>query len=105
MDTYESTWFAERRGYVRCRTIGHSWFDYDSNWETSMGYPLTLRCERCGTERRDVIGTYGQLVSRHYHKPENYDLTPGEERLNRSDFRLILMELRNTEPQQKRKRA
>jgi hypothetical protein len=105
-DSYESTWFAERRGYVRCRTIGHVWFDYDSNWETNMGYPLTLRCERCGTERRDVIGAFGQLVARHYHKPDNYDLTTGEERLSRSDFRLILLELRASgEPEQKRKRA
>ena len=94
----ESTWHHERRGYVRCRTLGHSWFDYDSLWMPQFGMPLTLRCERCGTERRDTVkGQHGQLLSRHYYKPKGYDLTKGEPRLRRDDFRLILMSIREQE--------
>jgi hypothetical protein len=94
----ESTWHHERRGYVRCRTIGHSWFDYDSLWTPQFGVPLTLRCERCGTERRDTINNRtGQLLARHYHKPKGYDLTKGEPRLRKDDFRIILMTIRMEE--------
>jgi len=92
-----STWHHERRGYVRCRTIGHSWFDYDSLWTPQFGVPLTLRCERCGTERRDTLSSYGQLLARHYHKPQGYDLTKGEPRLSRDDFRMVLLAIRQEE--------
>ena len=94
----ESTWHHERRGYVRCRTIGHSWFDYDSLWTPQFGIPLTLRCERCGTERRDTINDRtGQLLARYYHKPRGYDLVKGEPRLRKDDFRIILMTIRREE--------
>lgn len=37
------------------------------------GEQMTCRCERCGTERRDVIGTNtGELVSRRYVYPDGY---------------------------------
>ena len=100
----ETTWQNERRQYVRCRTIGHSWHDYDSNWDTKLGVPLTLRCERCGTERRDVIGSYGQLVTRSYFKPDNYDLGREDYKPSRDDFRLMLLAIRG-EGDTKRKRA
>ena len=100
---YESTWHNERRGYVRCRTIGHSWFDYDSTWTPQFGVPLTVRCERCGTERRDTVqATTGRLLTRHYYKPSNYDLQKGEVRLTRDDFRMILLTIRNQEATQRR---
>jgi hypothetical protein len=100
-------WLGERRAYIRCRTIGHSWFDYDSNWTPQFGTPLTLRCERCGTERRDTINTWGDLLARHYTKPENYDRKKDEQALTRSDFRVLLMSIRAQEakPGGKRKVA
>jgi hypothetical protein len=106
LDTYESTWSHERRGYIRCRTIGHSWHDYDSsNWKPTMGTPLTLRCERCGTERRDTIGATGRLITRHYFKPEGYDLKRGEIRPTRDDFRVMLLAIREERPATRRKRV
>lgn len=92
-----STWEAERRGYIRCRTLGHSWFDYDSNWKSSIGTPLTLRCERCGMERRDTIGSNGNLVGRHYHRPAGYQLRRGEYKPSRNNFRQMLLALRQSE--------
>lgn len=91
---YETTWENERKGYIRCRAVGHSWHDYDSNWEPMYGFPLTLRCERCGTERRDSVGTSGQLLNRHYVKPDDYDLGRDDFKPTRSDFRLMLLAVR-----------
>lgn len=91
----------ERQGFVRCGTLGHSWHDYDSNWRTDMGIPLTLRCERCGTERRDVIGAFGQLVTRHYEYPEHYKYGKGL-RPDRSQFRMMLLMQRMQEARSKR---
>ena len=70
----------EREGFIRCGTLGHSWHDYDTvGWTTSMGVPLTLRCERCGTERRDVIGAHGQLVYPALRLPPGLQVPQGSE--------------------------
>ena len=86
---------AEKRPYIRCRTLGHSWFDTDSNhWTASFGVPLTLRCERCMMERRDSVRwDTGELLSRRYVRPNNYQYGPGESP-TRSEFRRLLLELR-----------
>ena len=84
----------ERKPYIRCRAIGHSWFDYDSNWTPKWGTPLTLRCERCGMERRDTVSFLtGELLNRRYTKPDNYGYERGESP-TRSEFRRLLLELR-----------
>ena len=103
--SFMETWEHERRGYVRCRTLGHSWHDYDSNWVPLFGMPLTVRCERCGMERRDTIDRRGDLASRRDFRPDKY-LLKGERRPTRSDFRLILLGIREEEAHKaKRKRA
>jgi hypothetical protein len=45
-----------------------------SDWvATYGGEQMTCRCERCGTERRDTIGTNtGEIVSRRYVYPDGY---------------------------------
>ena len=91
----ETTWQNERKQYVRCRTIGHSWHDYDSNWSPQFGTPLTVRCERCGMERRDVVGRSGQLLARHYYRPKDYNLGRDEYKPSRDDFRLMLLAIRD----------
>jgi hypothetical protein len=81
-----------RESFVRCRTLGHSWFDYDSNWKSEFGMPLTVRCERCGMERRDTVAhATGELVARHYTRPDGYAWTQAP---TRSEFRLLLLSLR-----------
>ncbi len=99
----------EQSQYVRCHTIGHAWFDYDnSEWRPQFGDPLVLRCERCGTERRDVIGAIGQIVHRHYDYPDGYKYGRGE-LPTRGEFRRMLIEQRIREaranrPQTRRRR-
>lgn len=90
-----------RQQFIRCRTLGHSWIDYDSNWKPMFGMPLTLRCERCGMERRDTIDMGGNLNGRHYTRPEGYLFTRAEEVPTRSQFRLMLLNLRNKETRRK----
>jgi hypothetical protein len=87
-----------REPFIRCRTLGHSWMDYDSNWKPSLGTPITLRCERCGMERRDTVAQHsGDLITRHYTRPQGYLFTKAEEVPTRSQFRLMLLSLRNRE--------
>jgi hypothetical protein len=84
-----------REPFVRCRTLGHSWFDYDSNWKSEFGVPLTLRCERCGMERRDTVASHtGELIARHYTRPDGYLYGKGGYTPTRSEFRLLLLNLR-----------
>lgn len=80
--------------YTRCHTYGHAWFEADSDWATSMGTPLTLRCERCMTERREAISrTTGELVYRRYVYPKDYRFSR-DEMPTRDDFRLALLSMR-----------
>ena len=99
---YVPTITHEREGFIRCGTLGHSWHDYDTvGWTSNMGTALTLRCERCGTERRDVIGAHGQLIYRKYAYPKSYRWPKGE-RPNRSQFRVMLLMKRMQETRSKR---
>jgi len=81
----------EKTQFIRCNTFGHAWFDYDnSDWEPEWGEPLVLRCERCGSERRDTIGSNGNIVGRHYFHPDGYAYAKGT-RPTRSEFRILLL--------------
>jgi hypothetical protein len=100
--SYEDTWANERRGYIRCRALGHSWFDVPSDWTPQFGVPLTVRCERCGMERRDSLNTYGELMNRHYFRPDHYNIDPGMDLPTRSDFRLMLLAVREQEGSKRR---
>ena len=80
--------------YTRCRTIGHAWFDADSDWKSDRGVPVTLRCERCMMERREVWSrTSGRLIYRTYVRPRDYLYSRGE-RPSKDDFRLAMLALR-----------
>ena len=96
----------ERIGYLRCNALGHAWFDVPSDWSTGFGgEQLTVRCERCGSERRDVLSSVtGDLIYRHYVKPESYTYPKGQ-RPTRKAFRMMLLEQRIREARNARKRA
>jgi len=95
----------ERTQFIRCNTIGHAWFDYDnSDWKPSWGDPLVLRCERCGTERRDTIGGGGQIISRQYFHPPGYKYARGT-KPTRAEFRRLLLEERIREARAARRAA
>ena len=95
----------ERTQYVRCYTIGHAWFDYDnSDWKPQFGDPLVLRCERCGSERRDTVGSSGQIVQRSYFHPDDYKYPKGG-RPDKGTFRKMLLEQKKRERREARKAA
>lgn len=93
----------ESHQYLRCNTIGHAWFEYDnSDWKPQFGVDwLVLRCERCGSERRDTIGTQGQVIARKYKHPEGYKYAKGT-RPSKQQFRRMLVEQRILEARKKR---
>jgi len=95
----------ERTQFVRCYTIGHAWFDYDnSDWTPEWGDPLVLRCERCGSERRDTIGATGNIVGRHYFHPEGYKYDKGT-RPTKDEFRRSLLDIKRREGRPTRRRS
>lgn len=67
--------------YLNCRTFRHGPFEpFTPSREElprriSWTRPLGLLCLSCGTKRIDIIGTHGQLVTRKYIYPEDYQLT------------------------------
>ena len=84
------------KGYAfrACRLMSHSWHEVDSNhWTMNPQYqrfavPMTLRCERCDMERRDVIDkSTADVLSRRYVAPLGYHWD-GEEKPTRQDFRM-----------------
>lgn len=103
----QSTRQHERSQFLRCSTLGHAWFDVDSNhWKPTFGTPFTARCERCGTERRDKLDRNGDLLpsGRSYSYPSGYQYAKGE-RPTRSEFRLELLQQRIREAREIRKAA
>ena len=88
--------------YFRCRTYGHAWFEYDSSgWEARFGVPVTLRCERCGSERRDQVSRItGDLVARNYSYAPGYQWhrdNDEQERPTTAVFRLMVLSNNATE--------
>lgn len=76
--------------YLKCRTWGHSWDDFTPTEmrRPSFGWRYSLRCVRCGTERHDLIGRLGDVLSRQYIYPEAYkDAGIGTKGLARNEFR------------------
>lgn len=85
--------------YIRCGAYGHAMFQYDnSEWTPTFGDPLTLRCERCTTERRDTLDIHGELAQRDYIHPADYnDWYPKGQRPSRAEFRRMAVALEKYE--------
>ena len=81
--------------YRDCRgMLRHSWHEVTSDWANvhTSGVPFTVRCDRCGTERRDVLGTNtGEVVSRSYVYPVGYHID-AVEKPKIVDFRLAWLD-------------
>lgn len=93
-----------RRDYVRCRTIGHSWDDIPVTEPHPDGPQFWLRCVSCHTVRKDVIDQrWGTLLHRSYDYPDDYRLA-SDEMPSRDDFRLRLLEMAETLAERRRKR-
>lgn len=68
----------QRTEYLMCRrsVCGHPWEPYqDGTLSTpSFGFRFSLRCTRCGTQRHDLRGFRGELLSRSYVYPDDYKM-------------------------------
>lgn len=82
------TWgqYSECHGLIR-----HAWHIVPSDWVATLGgEQMTVRCERCGTERRDTIGSNtGELVTRRYVYPDGYLYGRDDYKPNADEVRLM----------------
>lgn len=87
--------------------LRHSWDEVPSDWAgtTTSGVPFTVRCQRCGTERRDLLGrNTGELVARRYIYAEGYHINSGDEGLpNIYDFRLDWIRVKANQVKRKKR--
>src|SRR3954469_23361855 len=82
--------------YLRCRTLGHAWFDIPASKPGALGGdPMWLRCERCGAERHDSISfSTGDLLGRRYQYQDGYQGAFNDQfeaAPTRADFRRMLL--------------
>lgn len=102
LSDFQTTVDHEKSQFIRCNTIGHAWFDVPADWSAEFGIPVTLRCERCGTERRESFNRYGDLLTRHYVHPDGYKYAKGS-RPTRAEFRIMMVMQQITESKKNRK--
>ena len=58
---------------LHCRELGHSWSSYTASYDNKFRtYDRTLICDSCGTERRQVLDSSGEVVKNGYHYVEGY---------------------------------
>lgn len=80
-----------------CHLFGHAWDYTNSTWTSSLGgVPVTLLCQRCGTERRETWSQVsGLMMGRRYLYPQGYSLAQsvtGVERPTRDELRAWALE-------------
>ena len=66
---------AEKRlEYNQCHALGHRWDPIPVTAPPSFGAAIDLRCENCGTVRRDILSrvSAASCSSRYYDYPEDY---------------------------------
>jgi hypothetical protein len=80
----------ERLQYVVCNAIGHAWFYTDADWQSTIGVPVTLRCERCGSLRREAINRLGKAQGRRYIHPYGYKYPRGS-KPSKDEFRVLAL--------------
>jgi hypothetical protein len=89
--------YTQQANYLLCRSVGHAW-DVVAADKLSRkgGVPVWLRCERCGTERRDAVSpTTGELWARQYVYDTSYrhsfDSQFADAAPTKSDWRRMLL--------------
>lgn len=73
--------------FVDCRLLGHSWYSIEAERNPKVGWYMKLRCERCGTERSDIVDRDGVVGGRSYTYAEGYKLARTEQR-TRTEWRI-----------------
>jgi hypothetical protein len=90
---------------LKCRLMRHRWDEFypDNMGTPTYGWRLSLRCDRCTTERHDLIDYAGRLIpgSRRYIYPEGYrmgrDETPTRENMMLDLFGRVRARLSKTD--------
>lgn len=68
-----------------CRDLQHSWSPYGaSRLSGGKGFSRTLRCDRCGSFKDQILDSSGFILRTIMKYPTGY-LRPGEGRLTRRD--------------------
>jgi hypothetical protein len=71
--------------HVDCRTFNHAWVPVEADRNPQIGWYMNMRCERCGTVRKDIVNRFGEVERRRYEYPDDYKDTDG---WARSDWRM-----------------
>lgn len=79
---------SRQAGYDRCRGVNHAWYDIDADRNPSFGYPMWLKCDSCGTIRKDIVDRHGNVLDRQYDYPPDYKDSEGH---SKADFRARLI--------------
>ena len=90
-----------------CRLFRHQWDLVAGDWTPMAGYPVTQRCMRCDTEKRETYGTNsGELITRRYLYPPEYhysrDEVPSGDELRLMFIHEQLARIRNDRKDRKR---
>jgi len=68
--------------FLMCRDMGHTWRPFTARFSADENaYDRTLRCGRCKTERQQVIGMDGTILSGVYLYPDGYLSPAGSGRI------------------------
>jgi Ribonuclease G/E len=76
---------------LHCRELGHVWRDHTVAWDAKARvFDRALRCQSCGSIRRQVLDRRGHVVRNGYNYTEGYLATKvmNREGLSRDVFRL-----------------
>jgi len=90
-------YYTQTANFLLCRSLGHAWDVVDADRVSSKGgTPVWLRCDRCGTERRDALDpTTGELWGRQYVYDDSYrhafDSSFADAQPTKSDYRRMLL--------------
>lgn len=81
---------------LHCRELGHAWNGYTASYDNrTRTYDRTLVCSSCGTTRRQVLDSRGEVVRNGYTYVDGY-LAKGHfdhagHKVPRSTFRLAAL--------------
>lgn len=82
---------------LRCDSLGHAWDLISDDWTPSVGVAETCRCVSCFKERRGAVDPFTgvRLTKPRYKNPPGYRKYDKTQMPSRSEFRLMLLNLKN----------
>jgi hypothetical protein len=91
-------------GYLACRELGHVWKPFTATYDgEARVIDRRLRCNRCKTQRVQLITMAGHVISNHYKYADGYQAKNVEKgvRYSRDQFRIeaVTRFLEKTKPE------